>query len=106
MVEGQIRSPGQGQIKSCQGKVKAGQGQGRSRSRQVKVKAGQGQVRLRSSPVKIWSCQVTSHQGQVKARSRSRLSQEKKNGAILFLDPKNIVLDTKIIILCALDQKL
>ena len=28
------------------------------------------------------------------------------NGAIWFYDPQNIVLETKIIILCALDQKL
>ena len=32
--------------------------------------------------------------------------QGEMNGAIWTLDPKNIILDTKIIILCALVQKL
>ena len=32
--------------------------------------------------------------------------QDEMNGTIRFLDPQNIVLDTKIIILCALVQEL
>ena len=32
--------------------------------------------------------------------------QDEMNGTIWFLDPQNIVLDTKIIILCALVQEL
>ena len=32
--------------------------------------------------------------------------QEEKNSTIRFFDPQNIALDTKIIILCALVQKL
>ena len=53
------------------------------------------------------SGQVKSHQVKVKIKSSQGRGQVKKNnGALLFLDPKNIVLDTKIIILCALVQKL
>ena len=99
MVAGQVRSPGHrsrpGQVRSGQGKVKEGQGQ-------VGWRSSQGHGSLRSSWAKIWSSQVPSRQGQYKVK----VVKKKRNGAIWLLDPKNIVLDTKIIILCALVQKL